>query len=144
MALNARHELGAGDVDAVEGPPRWDEGQVRPVADPDFERASVVLAGRQDVAEDLAAGLADTALEDQEALLPRPEPPPARSVVKGRDNAISARERERADRLEDPVPKRRGAPAPGTARLPSEPCAAGGTARQVPDRWWGLGRRGGR
>ena len=42
------------------------------------------------MSEDLHASSADSALENQEALLPRLEPSPTRTVVKGRDDAIAS------------------------------------------------------
>ena len=58
-------ELVPRDVDTVDGPTRWYEGQVHPVADPDLERTGIGTSGHagQDVAEDLHASPAHAALE---------------------------------------------------------------------------------
>ena len=54
--------------------------------------------------EDLHPGPANTPLDDQERLFPRPEPGPAGTVVEIGDDSISAG--ERPDRVEDPVARR--------------------------------------
>ena len=60
MAAQARLELRAGDVDAIDGPSRRQEGQVLAAADPDLEhRAPVAVLDLEDMAEDLHAGPAD-------------------------------------------------------------------------------------
>ena len=101
MTIATELELGAGDVDSVDGPVGRQERQVFSRSDPDFEPTRGGLSGTEEMTQDFHAGAADAALEDQEALFPGAELDPAGAVVECGDDAISPR--ERADRLEDAV-----------------------------------------
>ncbi len=90
MTIAAELELGAGDVDAVDGPVGRQEREVLAGADADFEPARGGSFQGVKMLENLHAGAADAALEDQKALLEGAKPDPAGPVEEGCGDAVSA------------------------------------------------------
>ena len=132
MTLAAELELSAGDVHAVDGPVFGKETEVLSGADAYFQPTGARQAQSVEVLQDLHAGAADTALEDQERLLPGTKLYPAGAVIECRHDAISLG--ERADCLEDAAARLVISRTTRAAWLSTEPSGAGDAARELGDR----------